>query len=128
MKSFFFFFGLHFFFGQKNGHLRTCKPFFCNIFNNGSHLGCEVCLSAEDCGGCKLVLLKKSNLDYTRVNVTPKRVTSDGADLCGLAHEQHLRQAPKKRDDGGESLATQFSRPGIKILNPRPTVPIVMSQ
>ena len=33
----------------------------CNIFNNGSHLGREVCSSAKDCGDCKLVLLKKSN-------------------------------------------------------------------
>ena len=100
----------------------------CNIFNNGSYLGCEVCLSAKDCGDYKLVLLKKSNLYYTRVNITPKRVTSDGAHLRGLAHEQHLRQAPKKRGDGGEPLATQFNRPGIRILNPRPTAPIVMSQ
>ena len=52
----------------------------------------------------------KSNLHYTR-GITPKRVTSGGAHLRGLAPGL---TAPKKRRSGGEPLATlcRFDRSG----------------
>ena len=57
-------------------------------------------------------VLTKSNLHYTR-RITPKRVTSCRAHLRGLAPGT---TAPKKRRNGGESLATlcRFDRPGSR--------------
>ena len=74
----------------------------------------------------------KSNLHYTR-RVTPKRVTSGGAHLRGLAPGQHSTEetsqrwrvvedsntAPKKRHNDGESLKTlcRFDRPGNRTVD-----------
>ena len=49
-------------------------------------------------------LHQKSNLHYTRF-ISPKRVTSGGAHLRGLAPVRY-NTAPKKRRSGGEPLAT----------------------
>ena len=60
---------------------------------------------------------QKSNLHYTR-RITPKRVTSCGAHLRGLAPGQH---SSEERRNGGESLATlcRFDRLGNRTQTSR---------
>ena len=49
-------------------------------------------------------IFAEKNLHYTR-DITPKRVTSDGIHLCGLAPGQHSSEETSKR---GGLLATQY--------------------
>ena len=52
-----------------------------------------------------LQLKKKSNLYHTR-GITPKRVTSDGPHLHGLAPGQHSsEETPQRRRDVGKAVS-----------------------
>ena len=66
---------------------------------------------------------QKSNLHYIRSS-TPKHVTSGGANLRGLAPEQH---SSKETPGSFEPVATLCTthRPGIR--SPRPLAPVAMS-
>ena len=68
-------------------------------------------------------LTNTSNLHYARM-ITPKRVTSGGVHLRGLAPGQHSSEKTPQR---GKPLATQCWFQPTRISNPRPIAPVAMS-
>ena len=71
-----------------------------------------------------LYITSKSNLHYTR-GITPMRVTSGGAHLCGLAAGLHSSERTSQR-----WLAVGDTAPiwPTRDLNPRPSAPIACAQ